>query len=204
VRRVDRLLIWVTVAYSGFFVMSLEMLAGRLLAPVFGADIFVWGAVISVFMIGLSLGYGLGGAWSTDKRSPARLGALSACTGAAALLTALATPAVCDFFGGAVSDIRLGAFCAALSLFVLPSMSAGATTPYCVALIVKDLATAGRSAGILSFVSTAGSAVGVLLTSFVLILYFEVTHILIAMAIGAIVLGLILVARGRLRGEGSA
>lgn len=193
-----RALVWLTAGYSGFFVMSIEMLAGRLLAPTFGADIFVWGAVIAVFMIGLSLGYGVGGAWSAHQPSPARLGALAVATGCASLITALAAPGVSDFFGAAISDIRVGAFCAAFVLFAAPAFCAGATTPYSVRLIVRDVTSAGRSAGLLSFVSTAGSAAGVILTSFVLILYFEVTHILIAMALGGILVGSALIARSML------
>ncbi len=30
-------------AWSGFFVMGVELLGGRLLAPYFGSSIFVWG-----------------------------------------------------------------------------------------------------------------------------------------------------------------
>jgi hypothetical protein len=41
--------------------MGLEMVAARVLAPYLGNSIYVWGAVISVVMIALSLGYALGG-----------------------------------------------------------------------------------------------------------------------------------------------
>ena len=40
--------------------MAVELLGGRLLAPTFGSSIYVWGAIITVFMLALSLGY-LGG-----------------------------------------------------------------------------------------------------------------------------------------------
>jgi hypothetical protein len=50
---------------SGFAVMSVEMLGGRILAPYFGSSVYVWGSLIFVFMVGLSFGYGLGGRFST-------------------------------------------------------------------------------------------------------------------------------------------
>ena len=41
--------------------MAVELLGGRLLAPTFGSSIYVWGAIITVFMLALSLGYLAGG-----------------------------------------------------------------------------------------------------------------------------------------------
>ncbi len=42
---------------SGFIIMSVELLGGRILAPYFGSSIYVWGSIITVFMLSLSLGY---------------------------------------------------------------------------------------------------------------------------------------------------
>ncbi len=47
--------------WSGFYVMLVELLSGRLIAPSFGSSIYVWGSVIFVFMLGLAIGYLLGG-----------------------------------------------------------------------------------------------------------------------------------------------
>jgi predicted membrane-bound spermidine synthase len=51
----------VSVFVSGAAVMSLELLGSRLLAPVFGNSIFVWGSLIGVVLSALSVGYYLGG-----------------------------------------------------------------------------------------------------------------------------------------------
>lgn len=42
------LLIYAAAGWSGFFVMGVELLGGRLLAPYFGSSIFVWGGIIAV------------------------------------------------------------------------------------------------------------------------------------------------------------
>jgi len=42
--------IFIAAAWSGFFVMGIELLGGRLLSPFFGSSIFVWGGIITVFM----------------------------------------------------------------------------------------------------------------------------------------------------------
>ena len=41
--------------------MALELLGGRILSPTYGSSIHVWAAVISVFILSLSIGYWLGG-----------------------------------------------------------------------------------------------------------------------------------------------
>ena len=46
---------------GGFVIMSLELLGGRVLAPYFGSSIYVWGSIITVFMLSLALGYLFGG-----------------------------------------------------------------------------------------------------------------------------------------------
>ncbi|TMG98815.1 MAG: hypothetical protein E6H71_04820, partial [Betaproteobacteria bacterium] len=46
---------------SGFVTMALEMLIGRTFIPYFGGTIYTWGALISVFLTGMTLGYMLGG-----------------------------------------------------------------------------------------------------------------------------------------------
>ena len=46
---------------SGFIIMSVELLGGRMLAPNFGTSIYVWGSIITVFMLSLSVGYLVGG-----------------------------------------------------------------------------------------------------------------------------------------------
>ena len=46
---------------GGFSIMSIEMLGGRIMAPFFGSSIYVWGSIITIFMVALSIGYLVGG-----------------------------------------------------------------------------------------------------------------------------------------------
>ena len=41
--------------------MALELVGSRLLAPVYGDSIFVWGSLIGIVMTSLSVGYFIGG-----------------------------------------------------------------------------------------------------------------------------------------------
>ena len=36
---------------GGFTVMSIELLGGRIMSPYFGSSIYVWGSIITVFML---------------------------------------------------------------------------------------------------------------------------------------------------------
>ena len=183
--------------WSGFFVMSVELLGGRLLAPTFGSSVYVWGALITVFMLALSIGYLAGGRWSTRSPSVARLGAILivAALTIAPMLFAGAT--LLDAIAGVVPDPRFGSLLGATALFFVPTVFSGMISPYAVRLIVRERDTSGRHAGQLYFVSTFGSAAGTLLTSFYFVLWFDVNHILIGLAAISCVLGVLALSSGR-------
>jgi len=81
----QRFLIFLIAGWSGFFVMAIELLSGRILAPDFGNSIYVWGGVITVFMLALSVGYLLGGRWSLRDPSLRRLALLLVISAAATI-----------------------------------------------------------------------------------------------------------------------
>ena len=41
---------------SGFCIMTIEMLGARIMAPYFGGSQYVWGSLITIFMLALALG----------------------------------------------------------------------------------------------------------------------------------------------------
>jgi hypothetical protein len=168
-------------AWSGFFVMSVELLGGRLLAPTFGSSIYVWGAIITVFMLALSLGYLAGGRWSTHSPSVRRLGLILAVAALSVLPTLWCGDLLLDELSIVVPDPRFGSLLGSTVLFFVPTFFSGMISPYAVRLIVDERATSGRRAGQLYFVSTFGSAAGTLATSFYLVLYFEVNQIFIGL-----------------------
>ena len=50
--------------------MSLEILGSRVLAPAFGSSVYVWGGLISTFLMALAVGYGLGGRLADYRPDP--------------------------------------------------------------------------------------------------------------------------------------
>ena len=175
---VYRALPYLIAGWSGYFVMGIELLGGRLLAPYFGSSIYVWGAIITVFMLALSIGYLAGGRASLHAPTPRRLALILL---AAALTTApilLYGDALLDRLSLAMHDPRFGSLAAALLLFFVPTAISGMVSPYAVRLLVADLRGAGDRVGRLYFVSTFGSAAGTLVTSFYLVLYLEINQII--------------------------
>jgi hypothetical protein len=190
-------LLYLIAGWSGFFVMAIELLGGRLLAPYFGSSIYVWGAIITVFMLALSLGYLLGGRASLHAPSLKRLALILLAAAATTLPVLLVGDSLLEHLSAAVTDPRFGSLTAAAMLFFLPTCISGMVSPYAVRLLIADRASAGQLAGKLYFVSTFGSAAGTLLTSFYLVLYLEVNTILLLMLSVSAVIGVLAWLRSR-------
>jgi hypothetical protein len=165
--------------WSGFLLMGFEMLSGRSLAPTFGSSIYVWGAIISVFMVALSVGYLVGGRFSRNSPSMARLCLIHALAGILLLPVLVFEVPVLDAIFGITQDPRLGSLISCVILFFAPAVLCGMVTPYAVRLLVDDAQDAGFYAGLQYFFSTFFSAAGTLLTSFWFVLIFEVDQILL-------------------------
>jgi hypothetical protein len=54
----------------------------------------------------------------------------------------------------------------------------GMVSPYSIRLLVSSEENSGRMAGLLYFVSTLGSALGTLMTSFYFVLWFEIDQVM--------------------------
>ncbi len=167
--------------WSGFFVMGVELLGGRILAANFGSSVYVWGALITVFMLALSIGYLAGGRWSQHKPSLKRLGLLLGVAALTALPIFPLSGTALENLAINVPDPRFGSLAAAALLFFVPTIFSGMVSPYCVRLLVDAEESSGRRAGQLYFVSTFGSAAGTIITSFYLVLWFEVNTIIIGL-----------------------
>jgi MFS family permease len=150
--------------------MSAEILASRILAPYFGNTVFLWGSIISTFLIGLSLGYYIGGIIADKNPSYSML---SAFVFISALLFLL-FPIYAKVLNNAIFDLNLGLkagpLLASLSQFLLPTIFFGMISPYSVKLKTTALSVVGSTAGRLYAVSSIGSIIGTLVTSFYLIL----------------------------------
>lgn len=173
-----RLVIYILAFTGGFVIMSLELLGGRVLAPYFGNSIHVWGSIITVFMLSLSIGYLVGGRLSINEPSLKRFAILFLIAAIFLYPLVYYSEAVMVFIFERIEDPRYGSLLASGMLFALPTILLGMISPYSVRLLVKTTEESGHMAGRLYFVSTLGSALGTLATSFYLVLYFDMDIIL--------------------------
>lgn len=176
---------------SGFIIMAVELLGGRILAPYFGSSVYVWGSIITVFMLALSLGYLIGGRLSLHRPSLSRHSGFFVAAALTLLPLILWAEPVMERVFLAVQDPRYGSLLVSMLLFFVPTVILGMISPYSVRLLVVDSHHSGRVAGSLYFVSTLGSALGTLGTSFYFVLWFDVNQILWALAAALLLCGLI-------------
>ena len=185
-----KLVVFLIAAWSGYYVMAVELLSGRLLAPSFGNSIYVWGGIITVFMLALSVGYLLGGQLSLFAPTLRRLGLVLIAAGVASLPIVLVGDRVLDWIFDHVRDPRWASLLASGTLFFVPTAISGMVSPYAVRLVATSVQSTGRSAGLLYFISTFGSAAGTILTSFYMVLWFEVNQIFVGMIVISLLCGL--------------
>lgn len=183
-------LIYLLAFTSGFSIMGIELLGGRILAPYFGSSVHIWGSIITVFMLSLSIGYLVGGKLSTRQASLTRYGFIFLLAGVLVLpITSFGTEMMEAIFV-MIEDSRYGSLLASCALFLLPTIVLGMISPYSVRLLVTHKEESGQVAGKLYFVSTLGSALGTIVTSFYLVLYFEVSQIITTFSALLVCLGI--------------
>lgn len=178
----------IIVFLSGAVLMSLEMVGSRLLAPSFGTSIYVWGSLIVVVMAALTLGYYCGGRIADKHPSYVILGAITGIAGVFIGFLPFWVQPVNNLCGAL--EPRTGSLLASLAFFFIPSVMLATISPFGIKLTSRSLTTIGNTAGFMSAVSTAGSIIGTLLTSFFLIPAMGVRNIIHSLGFILLVLSL--------------
>lgn len=184
------MLIRFIVFICGAVVMSFEILGSRVLAPNFGSSVFVWGSLISVFLAGLSSGYYLGGRLADISPSAGKLGFIIVVSGLFFITFPLYGTPVCDWIFMKDIGVRLSPLIASLILFFIPTIFLGIVSPYTAKLLICSLHTSGKTIGTLYAISTFGSIVGTLLTSFYLITIAGVATLIMVQGVLLLVISL--------------
>jgi len=169
----------VLVFVCGACLMAWEIAGSRVLGPDFGSTIYVWGSLIGVIMAALSGGYYLGGILVDRKPSLGVLCAIVALSGIVLLIDRVIAASVCRWVVGAKLGVRLAPLLASVVLFLPASVLLGMVSPFALRLEARSVGTMGNVAGMLYALSTVGSIVGTLVTSFYLLETFRVTTIIL-------------------------
>lgn len=180
---------------SGAVLMGLEMVASRILAIHFGSSIYVWGAIISVFLAALSGGYMLGGRLADARPSFPVLNGIVFAAGLWMLVIPFFAHPLCRALAG--TGERLGPLLGTTLVFAGPSVLMGIVSPFAVRLAARAVEKIGNVAGQLYALSTFGSIAGTLVTAFWLIPAFNVRHVTLALGAALVALPFLLLPRTR-------
>ncbi len=190
VPRVPRAFLLLTALVTGAVVMALEILGSRLLAPVFGNSLFVWGALIGVILAAMSSGYAFGGWFSDRHRSAGVLAGLLLFSGAWTYLVAWVSQPVLFQLEKVIEDPRWGPCLAATVLLAPPAFGLSGVLPAMLRLAVADMDHLGRHTGRMIALSTVGSLLGTWGTAFFLLSWVGSQALVAWLATVQVVLGL--------------
>ena len=168
---------------SGAVVMALEMVGSRLLAPIFGDSVFVWGSLIGVVMASLAAGYYLGGMLADKESSFRAFSMIIFAAGALIVPIPMFSNIVLETALNSGLGEKYGPVLASLLLLSAPTILLGMVSPYAIRLATSSLNKVGSISGSLYSVSTGGSIFGTFFTVFVLIPSFGVRSILVSLGV---------------------
>ena len=120
----------ILVFWAGAVLMGLEIAGSRVLAPHFGNSVFVWGSLISVFLIALSVGYYLGGRLADQRPSRTVLNTICMVVSVWIFGIAMISYAFCETLARAGLGEQSGPLVASLALFLAPGIGMGMVSPY--------------------------------------------------------------------------
>ena len=170
-RKLRAVAIILVACVCGWFVMELEVLGVRVLAPYFGSAVYVvMGSVIGVFLLSLSVGYMLGGWLSKKANSKRTLGVNLMAAGAWLCAMPFFIEPVCEGIFNFGLDEKWGSLLAAVVLFGPPTVLLGTVSPTAVRWLTRRASDSGLNAGLVLALSTVASFAGCVVTAFYLVL----------------------------------
>ncbi len=194
-------IVYVVAFITGAIVMSFEMLGSRYLGPFFGSGIFTWASLISTVLAALCVGYFLGGAIADRHPSVLVLAGIVAVGSVYLVVLPTFAQPVLQFFVASIDDIKLGSLLSALAIMFFPVALLGTYSPFAIRLLLPSRANSGLVSGTVYGVSTAGSILGTLGTTFYLIPLIGSRAITFTLGISGLVASVLLLAGSRAGGR---
>jgi spermidine synthase len=177
---------------SSACLMTIELVAGRLVAPYVGVSLYTWTGIIGACLTGMSFGH-LWGGWLADRGDARRW--LSRMFFAAALLTSflfVARPAIGSLAAAMASNGTpplLGIFVLSMLFFGLPCFFLAAVSPLVYRMALQRESRVGVIVGRLAASGIFGSIAGTYATGFWLVPAFGTRAILIGITLALVTLG---------------
>lgn len=159
---------------EGAYILAIELLAAKMMAPVYGASLIIWAAVIGTTLISATSGYFIGGKLS-GKTSASRMVfyLLISCGILFAMMPILFYPGV--LFSGQFGFIT-GALAFSMILLFPPLFCISMLSPILIQLIAQRVEISGKISGKIYGISTIGGIFMALLMGFYIIPNWGITQ----------------------------
>ena len=157
------------VATLGFITLGFEMVASRILTPLFGGSIYTWATIISIVVAGLMAGYFIGGVFADRHPSFAFAALIKLAAAAYLFLVFLLTDGGLEALINRIPGEIAALFASGVVVCFPPLVILGMYAPLSVRLILREPTDAGKIAGGLFAISSLGNIIGIVVTTFLLI-----------------------------------
>ena len=158
---------WYLIAISvveGGAVMAVELLGAKLIAPSYGASLYVWATTLAVTMGGLTTGYLIGGLVSEKYPHKLVLHYIVLASAIFVLLMPLTSSMVMSATLGL--NLKLGIVITSMCFVFPPLVCFGMVSPLIIRLISREVKEVGNSVGTIYSISTLGGIAATFLFGF--------------------------------------
>ena len=149
---------------GGMTSLALEMCASRLLGAYFGTSLFIWGNLIGLILLYLTIGYFLGGRIADRYPHEQVLCVITAAAALAIMIIPFVSQSILTWSVTGIADLSVSIFASsligAMLLFAIPIILLGLVSPFAIRLMTRDVGKSGRTSGSLYAISTVGSILG--------------------------------------------
>jgi spermidine synthase len=139
---------------EGGALMAVELMGAKLVAPFYGNSLYVWTAVLTITVLGLTLGYYIGGRLARKGASETTLFVVLQISAVLVLALPMTVSIAIALTKG--MDLILGICVTCILVLLPPTLCFGIVGPMVVNLMSSQLETVGKTAGAVYFTSTFG------------------------------------------------
>ncbi len=139
---------------EGASVMAAELLGAKMLAPYFGSSLYVWASVLAITLLGLAVGYFIGGVLSFKSKNPLSLFYVLLAAATFTVMMPFTSKMILWMVGmhSLIPSVIVSATC----ILFPPVFMMGMVSPLIIRAITTDVEQVGKSAGVIYAISTVG------------------------------------------------